>query len=47
MEDLLVDRDKWIMVYLGTTPTRTSSYDWKKLDPKAKSTIRLCPQIQC
>jgi hypothetical protein len=25
-----------------TAPTRTSTYDWKKLYRKAKSTIRLC-----
>ena len=42
MEDLLVDRDQWITVDLGTTPTRTSIDNWKKLDRKAKSTIRLC-----
>jgi hypothetical protein len=27
MEDLLVDRDQWIMVDPGTTPTRTSADD--------------------
>ena len=42
MEDLLVDRDQWITVDPGTTPTRTSVDDWKKLDWKAKITIRLC-----
>jgi hypothetical protein len=42
MEDLLVDRDQWIMVDPGTAPTGTSTDDWKKLDQKAKSTIRLC-----
>jgi hypothetical protein len=41
MEDLLVDRDQWIMVDLGTAPTRTSVDDWKKLDQKSKSTIRV------
>ena len=39
MEDLLVDRDQWIMVDLGIAPTRTSVDDWKKMDRKAKSTI--------
>jgi hypothetical protein len=39
MEDLLVDRDQWIAVDPGTTPTITSTDDWKKLDLKAKSTI--------
>jgi hypothetical protein len=42
MEDLLVDRDQWIAVDPGTTPTGTSADDWKKTDRKAKSTIRLC-----
>jgi hypothetical protein len=42
MEYLLVDKDQWVMVDLGTTPTRTSLDDWKKLDRKVKSTIRLC-----
>jgi hypothetical protein len=42
MEDLLVDRDQWIMVDPGTAPTGTSADDWKKMDRKAKSTIRLC-----
>jgi hypothetical protein len=39
MEDPLVDRDQWIVVDPGTTPTGTSIDDWKKLDRKAKSTI--------
>jgi hypothetical protein len=42
MEDILVDRDQWIAVDLGTTPTGTSANDWKNLDRKAKSIIRLC-----
>ena len=42
MEDMLVDRDQWIMVDPGTTPTGTSVDDWKKLDRKAKRKIRLC-----
>jgi hypothetical protein len=42
MEDLLVDRDQWIAVDPSTTPTGTSTNDWKKLDRKAKSTIQLC-----
>jgi hypothetical protein len=32
MEDLLVDRDQWITVDPGTTPTGTSTDDWKKTD---------------
>jgi hypothetical protein len=39
MEDLLVDKDQWITVDLGTAPTRTSADDWKKMDRKAKSTF--------
>jgi hypothetical protein len=39
MEDLLVDRDQWIVVDPGTAPTGTSADDWKNLDRKAKSTI--------
>jgi hypothetical protein len=42
MEDLLVERDQWIAVDPGRTPTGTSADDWKKMDRKAKSTIRLC-----
>ena len=30
------------MVDLATKPTRVSDEEWKKLDQKAKSTIRLC-----
>ena len=32
MEDLLVDRDQWITVDLGTTPIGTLTNDWKNLD---------------
>eukprot|EP00253_Pinus_taeda_P030792 PITA_30792 len=42
MEDLLVDKDQWIVVDLGTKPTGVTDEEWKKLDQKAKSTIRLC-----
>jgi hypothetical protein len=42
IEYLLVDRDQWITVDPGTAPKGTSADDWKKLDQKAKSTIRLC-----
>ena len=42
MEDLLVDKDQWIVVDLGTKPTGLSNEEWKKLDRKAKSTIQLC-----
>jgi len=42
MEDLLVNKDQWIMVDLGTKLTRVSNGEWKKLDRKEKSTIRFC-----
>ena len=42
MEDLLVYKDQWIAVDPGTKPMAMSDEDWKKLDWKAKSTIRLC-----
>ena len=37
-----MDKDQWIAVDPGTKPTTISDEDWKKLDRKAKSTIRLC-----
>eukprot|EP00253_Pinus_taeda_P036502 PITA_36502 len=42
MEDLLVDKDQSIAVDLGTKTMAVSHEEWKKLDRKAKSTIRLC-----
>ena len=42
MEDLLVDKNQWIAVDLGTKPTGVSDQEWKKLDRKAKSTVQLC-----
>ena len=42
MEDLLVDKDQWITVDPRTKPTEVSDEEWKKLDWKEKSTIRLC-----
>ena len=42
MEDLLVDKDQWIAIDLGTKPTTMSDEDWKKWDRKEKSTIHLC-----
>ena len=41
MYDLLVDRDQWIAGDPGTKPMGVSDEEWKKLDWKAKSTIRL------
>jgi hypothetical protein len=32
MEDLLIDKDQWIGVNLGTAPIGTLPDDWKKLD---------------
>jgi hypothetical protein len=32
MEDLLVDKDQWIVVDLGISPTRMSTKDWEKFD---------------
>ena len=37
-----MDKDQWIMVDPCTKPMKMSDEDWKKLDRKAKSTIRLC-----
>ena len=42
MKDLLVDKDQWIMVDPSTKPTGVSDYEWKKLELKEKSIIRLC-----
>ena len=42
MEDLLVDKEQWATVDLGTKPIGVSTEDWEKLDRKARSTIRLC-----
>ena len=42
MEDLLVDREQWIVVDPSTKPTTTSQDDWDKLERRARSTIRLC-----
>jgi hypothetical protein len=44
MEYLLVDRDQWIAVDLGMTPTGTSADDWKKTGSEGKehnSTVSL------
>ena len=42
MEDLLVDKEQWIMVDQGIAPKIMSAKDWKNLDQKAKITIHLC-----
>ena len=42
IEDLLLDKDQWIVVDLGTKPMGVSNEEWKKSDRKAKRTIQLC-----
>jgi len=42
MDDMLVDKDQWITVDPCTKPTRVSNEEWKNLDRKAQSTVRLC-----
>ena len=42
MEDLLVDKEQWVAMDLGSKPIAMSIEDWDKLDRKARSTIRLC-----
>ena len=42
MEDLLVDKEQWVIVGLGTKPTGVLTEDWENLDRKARSTILLC-----
>eukprot|EP00253_Pinus_taeda_P023778 PITA_23778 len=42
MEDLLVDKNQWIVVDPGTKPIGVSGEEWKKLDWKEKSSIQLC-----
>ena len=42
MEDLLIDREKCIVVDPGTKPTRTSQEYWEKLERREMITIKLC-----
>ena len=42
VEDLLVDKEHWVGMHLGTNPIAMSIEDWEKLDRKVRSTIRLC-----
>ena len=42
MEDLLVDREQWVIVEPRTKPIGTSNEDWMKLNGKDRSTIQLC-----
>jgi hypothetical protein len=46
MEDLLVDRDQWITVDPGTTPTGTSADDWKKMDRRQRAQFDCVSLIQ-
>jgi hypothetical protein len=39
MQYMLVEKDQWITMDLGTSPTVNSIDDWKKLDQKAKRII--------
>eukprot|EP00253_Pinus_taeda_P006039 PITA_06039 len=41
MKDMLVDKDQWITVDPGTKPMGVIDEEWKKLDQKENSTIRL------
>jgi hypothetical protein len=42
MEYLLVDREQWTMVYLGTQSTCMSTEEWEKLKRRTRSMIQLC-----
>jgi hypothetical protein len=46
MEDLLVDRDQWVMVDLGTAPTGTSTDDWKNWIERQRAQSDCVSQIQ-
>ena len=41
MEDLLVDKEKWVVMDPSTKPTAMSKEDWDKLDKKESSKIHL------
>jgi hypothetical protein len=42
MEYLLVDKEQWTMVYLGTQSTGMSTEEWEKLEIRARSMIQIC-----
>ena len=42
MEDLLVDKEQWVAIDLGTKPIAMLKEDWDKLDRKARRMIYLC-----
>jgi hypothetical protein len=39
MEDLVVDREQWVVLDPGSAPTGMSVENWTKLEKKEKSTI--------
>ena len=41
MEDLLVAKEQWAAVDLGTIPVATSTEDWEKVNRKESSVIHL------
>lgn len=41
MEDLLLDREQWVIVDPATKPISTLKKDWEKMERKARSMIRL------
>jgi hypothetical protein len=42
IEDLLVDREQWTSICLGTMPIGMSKEEWEKHERRARSTIQLC-----
>ena len=42
MEDLLVDKERWVAMDMGSKPIAMSKEDWDKLDKKERTTICLC-----
>lgn len=42
MDDLLIDKEQWVSMDLGTKPTTMSKEYWKKIERKEISTIHLC-----
>jgi hypothetical protein len=39
IEDLLVDQEQWVAIYLGTIPTVMPREEWEKIERRARSTI--------
>jgi hypothetical protein len=42
MEDLIVDREQWTMVCLGTQPKSMLTEEWEKIKRRARSMIQIC-----